>query len=154
MSIENAPTVAQQVEVMGPSNEASVPAAISKDEYEFSPYENVVIGTLARRMRLLAWLIAAFTAIQVLAAAVAVRIDPTLVIRAAIGAAVTAILSAMLLRSAKEFRAITETEHNDLRHLMTALGNLSQFFLVECVCFAIFFALLLITVLMVVTAYV
>ncbi|MFO0563084.1 MAG: hypothetical protein U0269_33995 [Polyangiales bacterium] len=153
MSIEIEPTMAQQVEFMGPSFDAAVPVAQTSDEYEFSVYENAVIKTLAGRMRAVAGITAAFAALEVVIAALAVMADPSLVIRAAIAAGVTAILAATLLKSAREFRAITESEGNDLRHLMTALGGLSQFFLVQCLVFVVAAGLVLVTVFVLLMAY-
>lgn len=153
MSIEIEPTMAQQVEFMGPSFDAAVPVAQTSDEYEFSVYENAVIKTLAGRMKAVAGITAAFAALEVVIAALAVMADPSLVIRAAIAAGVTAILAATLLKSAREFRAITESEGNDLRHLMTALGGLSQFFLVQCLVFVVAAGLVLVTVFVLLMAY-
>jgi hypothetical protein len=153
MSIEFEPTKAQQVEFMGPSLDAALPVAKGGDEYEFTVYENTVIRTLVGRMRSVAWITVAFAVIEVAIAAIAVRADPSLVIRAAIAAGVSAILATTLLKSAREFRAITESEGNDVRHLMTALGSLSQFFLVQCLVFVVAVGLVLVTVFVLLMAY-
>ena len=153
MSIEFEPTMAQQVEFMGPSFDAAVPVAKASDEYEFTVYENTVIKTLAGRMKAVAGITAAFAALEAVIAALALMADPSLLIRSVIAAGVTAILAATLLKSAKEFRAITESEGNDLQHLMTALGRLSQFFLVQCIVAAVAIGLVLVTLFVLLMAY-
>lgn len=153
MSIELDPTLAQQVEFMGAPFRAEDSASKGSDDYEFTVYENTVLRTLAGRMKGVAWITAVFATLQVAFAALAVLLDPSLLVRALIMGAIAAILSLSLFQSAKEFRAITESEGSDLAHLMTALGKLSQFFFVQILVFAVGLGLVLVTFFVLLMAY-
>lgn len=153
MSIELDPTLAQQVEFMGAPFRAEDSASKGSDDYEFTVYENTVLRTLAGRMKGVAWITAVFATLQVGLAAIAFVTDPSLIFRAAIMAGVSAILAASLFQSAKEFRAITESEGSDLAHLMTALGKLSQFFFVQILVFAVGLGLVVVGLFALLMAY-
>jgi hypothetical protein len=153
MSIELDPTMAQQVESMGAPSRTEESASKGSDDYEFTVYENTVLRTLAWRMKGVAWITAVFATLQVVLAAIAFVADPSLIFRAAIMAGVSAILAASLFQSAREFRAITESEGSDLAHLMTALGKLSQFFFVQILVFAVGLGLVVVGLFALLMAY-
>jgi hypothetical protein len=133
MSIELDSSLVQQGgDFTGGQFGAEIPAATGSDEYEFTTYENSVLLTLAGRMKIVGVVSVVFALVQTLAAVVLVRFDGGAgLLRSIVLALLSSILGAMLLASAKEFRAIATTEGSDLAHLMTALGRLSQFFLVQ-----------------------
>lgn len=115
------------------------------DDYEFTVYENSVLATLASRMKLAGVAVIAMGIAQTLIAMMLVREAPTNVASSMFTALICSILGALLLSSARQFRAIADTQGDDLSHLMTALGRLSQYFVVQGLLIAASAALLTFT---------
>ena len=112
------------------------------DDYEFSVYEDSVLTTLASRMKLAGVGVIAFGVVHTLIAMQLFHVDPSRMTSALFAALISAILGALLLSSARQFRAIADTQGEDVTHLMTAIGRLSQFFLVQGIISALAVAVL------------
>lgn len=114
------------------------PSVIVKgsDDYEFSVFEDSVVTTLASRMKVAGVAVITMGIAHTLIAMMLVRQAPTNVASSMITALICSILGALLLSAARQFRAIAETQGDDLSHLMSALGRLSQYFIVQGVLIA------------------
>ncbi len=154
MSIEVGSTMGPQGGFMASQFDAAIPVADAvkgSDDYEFNVLENAVLRTLAGRTRLTASAMTGVTLAQVLLLVLNPHADFAGLVGAIIGAVISGFIAMTLFTAAKEFRAITETQGNDLTHLIAALAKLSRAFLVQGIVLTLsfgFFALVALLLLM------
>jgi hypothetical protein len=103
--------------------------------YEFSEDQNLVIRNLAARLRLLGAAVLLLAVLTLAGVAIAYgRLDQPLSL---LGAPVLACiyllaLGGPLVKASKGLDAVVETSHNDIDHVMDALGTLQRVFLINC----------------------
>ncbi len=106
------------------SVDSSVGAGVR--EYEFDQYENVVIEKLSSRLALLSYSVMTVIALRLLVGVLSARHSPSALIGALIEGALFAVFAASMLRASRSLKSVVHTEGDDVSHLMTALGSLSQ----------------------------
>ena len=122
MSIEHSSTV----------HALSQPSFVVR-EYEFDELESRVIHRLASRLRWFGYGLFGLIATQGVIALLSLRSNPLAPLSAIVTALILGTIAASLLAASRSLAKITETQGDDVSHLMTALGALSNAYGVQTV---------------------
>jgi hypothetical protein len=114
------------IELSSSSVPSSVNPSVAVREYEFDEYENVVIEKLSSRLALLSYSVMTVIALRLLVGVLAARHSPAALGGAVIEGLLFAVFAASMLRASRSLKSVVRTEGDDVSHLMSALGSLSQ----------------------------
>lgn len=110
--------------------------AIQYGHYEFSELENGIIDKCAGRAKLWGWISAVLGALQLLGGGCGAFANPGLAVYVPYGI-VMLIVGITFVGVGNSLRAVVQTQHNDIAHMMSALEKLGGAFLTQSIAFVV-----------------